>query len=75
VECNDKVNQDLLGHQGITESNMFVYMGMVEQRINEILQAYAFIQSKKHQPMYDVHGQNISSSEQPPVGSMEDIRK
>ena len=30
VECDDKVNQDLLGHQGITESNMFVYMGIVE---------------------------------------------
>ena len=37
VECDDKLNQDLLGSQGITESNMFVYMGLVEQRINEIL--------------------------------------
>ena len=53
VECDEKLNQDLLGHQGITESNMFVYMGMVEQRINEILQAYAFVQSKKNQPLYD----------------------
>lgn len=43
VDTDETQNQDLLGHQGITESNMFVYMGMVEQRINEILQAYAYI--------------------------------
>ena len=30
VECDESLSQDLLGHQGITESNMFVYMGMVE---------------------------------------------
>jgi len=27
---------------------MFVYMGMVEQRINEILQAFAYIQAKNN---------------------------
>lgn len=53
MECDDTQNQELLGHQGITESNMFVYMGMVEQRINEILQAYAYIQTKKNKPLYD----------------------
>tara|TARA_B110000285_G_scaffold163203_1_gene182260 strand:- start:389 stop:595 length:207 start_codon:yes stop_codon:yes gene_type:complete len=53
VECDDTQNQELLGHQGITESNMFVYMGMVEARINEILQAYVYIQTKKNKPLYD----------------------
>ena len=43
IECDEEQNQELLGHQGITESNMFVYMGLVEQRINEILQIYAHI--------------------------------
>lgn len=56
VECDETLNQDLLGHQGITESNMFVYMGMVEQRINELLQAYAYIQGKKNQPLYSAQG-------------------
>lgn len=55
VECDDTQNQDLLGLQGITESNMFVYMGMVEQRINETLQAYAYIQTKKNKPLYDAY--------------------
>lgn len=48
VDTDETLNQDLLGHQGITESNMFVYMGMVEQRINEILQAYAYIQARRN---------------------------
>lgn len=28
-------------------------MGMVEQRINELLQAYAYIQAKRNAPLYD----------------------
>ena len=31
---------------------MFVYMGMVEQKINEHLQAYAYIQNKNGAPLY-----------------------
>jgi hypothetical protein len=53
---------------GITESNMFVYMGMVEQRINELLQAYAYIQGKKNLPLY-----TANKVEEDKV--MEDIRK
>ena len=39
---------DLLGHHVITESNINLYMGMVEQRINEILKAYAYIKAHKN---------------------------
>lgn len=63
VEC-DTPNQDLLGLQGITESNMFVYMGMVEQRINETLQAYAYVQTKKNKPLYDSYEEpNLAAAE------------
>lgn len=34
-------NDEMLGNQGITESNMMQYLGLVEQRTAEILQAYA----------------------------------
>ena len=47
------MNQDLLGTQGITESNMFIYMGMVEQKINETLQAYAYVKHQLGQPIYN----------------------
>merc|ERR1711916_323846 len=34
----------MLGSQGVTESNMMQYLGIIEQRTSEILQAYAFSQ-------------------------------
>ncbi len=32
---------EMLGTQGVTESNMMQYLGIIEQRTSEILQAYA----------------------------------
>ena len=47
IQCDQKAHSELLGTQGVTESNMMTYMGIIEQRINEILQAYAYIQQQK----------------------------
>ena len=33
--------EEVLGNQGVTESNMMQYLGIIEQRTSEILQAYA----------------------------------
>jgi len=44
IECDEESHIDLLGTQGVTENNMMTYMGIVEQRINEILQANTYIQ-------------------------------
>lgn len=33
--------EEMLGNQGVTESNMMQYLGIIEQRTGEILQAYA----------------------------------
>jgi hypothetical protein len=38
---------DLLGPLGVTEGNLMTYMGIIEQRINELLQANAYIQQQK----------------------------
>ena len=46
IECDEQATQELLGTQGVTESNMMVYLGIIEQRINEIIQAYAFLESQ-----------------------------
>jgi hypothetical protein len=53
IECDIEANQELVGQSGITESNMFIYMGMVEERINELLQAYAYIKTRRLEPVYD----------------------
>jgi hypothetical protein len=54
LEIGNSENQDLLGNQGITESNMFVYMGMIEQKINETLEKYVLMQQKKGLPVYSM---------------------
>ena len=47
IDCDAESNDELLGTQGVTENNMMIYMGIVEQRINEILQANAYIMQQK----------------------------
>lgn len=47
LECDNEEYTELLGSQGVTESNMMVYLGIIEQKINEIIQAYAFIKTEK----------------------------
>ncbi len=44
IECNQLENHEQISE--ITDTNMFVYMGMIEQRINELLQARMFVKSK-----------------------------
>jgi len=56
IECDAEAHQELLGSQGVTESNMMTYMGIIEQRINEILQAYAYIQAQKVKDEEDAIG-------------------
>jgi predicted nucleic acid-binding Zn-ribbon protein len=41
IGCNTEVNPDLIGATGVTESNMMHYLGVIEQRTNEVLQMYA----------------------------------
>lgn len=33
---------------------MFIYMGMIEQKINELLQAFVYIKSKQGAPIYNL---------------------
>jgi chromosome segregation ATPase len=44
IGCNQDAVSAVLGSQGVTESNMMHYLGVVEQRTNEILQMYAAVQ-------------------------------
>jgi hypothetical protein len=41
IGCNNPGNRELLGDQGVNESNMLSYLGVIEQRANEVLQTYA----------------------------------
>jgi hypothetical protein len=39
--CNTPKNRELLGEDGVTDENMMPYLGVIEQRTNEILQMFA----------------------------------
>ncbi|GAQ87539.1 hypothetical protein KFL_003590130 [Klebsormidium nitens] len=48
IGCATPAVKELLGDAGVTESNMMQYLGIIEQRTNEILQLYAASQSGGH---------------------------
>lgn len=47
VGCNTKAVRDMLGGQDINEANMLSYLGIIEQRTNELLQAYSMNKAQK----------------------------
>eukprot|EP00002_Diphylleia_rotans_P012183 TRINITY_DN2383_c0_g1_i6.p1 TRINITY_DN2383_c0_g1~~TRINITY_DN2383_c0_g1_i6.p1 ORF type:complete len:540 (-),score=149.72 TRINITY_DN2383_c0_g1_i6:74-1693(-) len=46
IGCNTSTIAELLGNQGVTESNMMQYLGIIEQKANEILQRYHALQTQ-----------------------------
>ena len=50
IGCNVATITDMLGgHAGVTDITVLQYLGIVEQRTNELLQLQAFIQAKVSQ--------------------------
>eukprot|EP01029_Cantina_marsupialis_P011830 TRINITY_DN2632_c0_g1_i2.p1 TRINITY_DN2632_c0_g1~~TRINITY_DN2632_c0_g1_i2.p1 ORF type:complete len:555 (-),score=181.17 TRINITY_DN2632_c0_g1_i2:148-1812(-) len=56
IGCNTSNVTELLGNQGVTETNMMQYLGIIEQRTNEILQQYANAQGVSNLNDIDVGG-------------------
>jgi len=56
IGCNTPANMDMLGNEGVTESNMMQYLGIIEQRTNEILQLYASTQAQAREGSLDAQG-------------------
>lgn len=40
IGCDATAARELVGDSSVTETNMMLHLGLIEQRINEILQAY-----------------------------------
>ncbi|XP_047438619.1 coiled-coil domain-containing protein 114 isoform X2 [Mugil cephalus] len=54
MECDHTVIEDMLGSSaGITENNIMSYLGLVEQKTNELLSVQAFINSKDVEKDYN----------------------
>jgi len=63
IGCNTPANMEMLGNEGVTEANMMQYLGIIEQRTNEILQLYAATQAREG--VVDAQGNPV-----PPVSSI-----
>ena len=63
IGCNTPANMEMLGNEGVTEANMMQYLGIIEQRTNEILQLYAATQAREG--AVDAQGNAV-----PPVSSI-----
>jgi len=48
IGCNQEGVQAMMGGGGVTEGNVMQYLGVIEQRTNEILQMYAAVQLQQH---------------------------
>ncbi len=49
IGCDSTAITDMLGgHAGVTETTVLQYLGIVEQRTNELLQLQAFLHAKVH---------------------------
>ncbi len=59
IGCNTPANMEMLGNEGVTEANMMQYLGIIEQRTNEILQLYASTQAREG--VVDATGNSVPS--------------
>ncbi len=62
IGCNTEAAQEMLGYQGVTETNMMQYLGIIEQRTNEILQMYSSVHTA---PVHEHHHQAGAVSQAP----------
>jgi hypothetical protein len=61
LECDKQFANEFLGEQ-VTETNMVQYLGLIEQRASEILQAYALLQTRKGRADFAMPGPQAPSS-------------
>lgn len=72
IGCASTSVEEMLGNQGVTESNMMQYLGIIEQRTTDILQLYANSQNSTDAAPADLralpHGE-VSIAERQPAHS------
>ena len=61
LECDKQFASEFLGEQ-VTETNMVQYLGLIEQRASEILQAYALLQTRKGRADFAMPGPQAPTS-------------
>lgn len=62
IGCNTPSIRELLGEGNVTEANLMQYLGIVEQRSNELLQAYATVERWAGRHAVTTAGQTAAAS-------------
>ena len=62
IGCNTPSNRELLGDEGVTDNNVMQYLGVVEQRTNEILQMFAASQANMASANANANGNDPSKA-------------
>eukprot|EP00899_Mesostigma_viride_P003312 jgi/Mesvir1/12982/Mv05993-RA.1 len=72
IGCNTPAVMEMLGDQGVSEGNMMQYLGIIEQRTNEILQMYAAHQAMSTDgPAAPAYASILGHGPQTPAGTLQ----
>jgi coiled-coil domain-containing protein 63/114 len=74
IGCGTGSTEEMLGNQGVTESNMMQYLGLIEQRTSEILQLYAQSQQALDNPEVHAVVTSDKSASKKPYGGVQTER-
>lgn len=69
--CDTAATRELLGEEGVTETNIMQYLGIIEQRANELISFYnnRRTASRGSQGSQGLDGPRMSTSQAPPAAS------
>lgn len=45
MECDKILAKEIAGSHGVSDTNMMIFLGIIEDKVNQILQAYQAIHS------------------------------
>jgi len=60
IDCDKNFAKELAGSHGVTEGNMMIFLGIVEDRVNTILQKFAKINEQRTNENYQTLMSNVS---------------
>ncbi|KAL4455785.1 hypothetical protein ABPG74_003195 [Tetrahymena malaccensis] len=61
IECDKKVAKELAGSHSVTDGNMMVFLGIIETKVNQIVQAFSAIDAQGTNENYHTLLQNVSN--------------
>lgn len=61
IECDKKVAKELAGSQSVTDGNMMIFLAIIENKVNQVVQAYSAIHAEGANENYHSLLQNVSN--------------